>query len=140
MEKQIKRIMTISLLVGTLTLTATPLTSFANETPNLQSNMTSRCASCLQPRYVSHKFTTKSNVYLGTEVHTRGTIVNFAPTGSEIGSIQIGASYSISRTFKKYKVVYDSSVTIDYYNSMGQFVKRATTNRQNLVRYDYFAK
>lgn len=32
MKNQLKRIMTISLLAGTLTLTATPLTSFASET------------------------------------------------------------------------------------------------------------
>ncbi|MGL5531863.1 MAG: hypothetical protein ACRC17_11290 [Culicoidibacterales bacterium] len=36
MKKQLKKIMTISLLSVTLTLTATPLTSFANEVSNIQ--------------------------------------------------------------------------------------------------------
>ncbi|MGL4952731.1 MAG: hypothetical protein ACRC5Q_02865 [Culicoidibacterales bacterium] len=98
----------------------------------------SRCASCLHPRYVSHKFTTKSRTYVGTETHTTSTAVTVGYTGrSDWGSIQLGSSYSVSKTFKKYEVKYDSTATYDYYNAMGKFIRRETFNAVNLTRYEY---
>lgn len=113
-----------------------PTQVFANEIDS-----ETRCASCFQPRYVSHKFTTKSRVYVGKETHTSTVAFNVGFTGrSDWGSIQIGVAHSTSRTFKKYKVVYDSTVTYDYYTSVGNFIRRETFNGKNLVRYEYVAE
>jgi len=64
MKKQLKKIMTISLLSVTLTLTATPLTSFASETSNIQTRAIDHGgAGVTLPWYCRKWGTDKGNAY-----------------------------------------------------------------------------
>ena len=95
-----------------------------------------RCATCLQAKYVSHKFTTKSRTYTGT-VTKGSSLTIYGEIGKGLGKISLGVVSSSSRKYKEYKIVYDSTSTFDYYTAMGQYVNRKTYNFTNLVRYEY---
>lgn len=101
-----------------------------NESPK------ARCATCLQAKYVSHKFTTKSRTYTGTVTKT-STISLVAELGKGLGTISLGVASSSTKKYKEYKIVYDSTSTFDYYTAMGQYVNRKTYNFTDLVRYEY---